>query len=226
MSKNSAAVQSAIDAFVAAQVRFVGASLSALDAESARVAAFTESAIAASLARSARVTLQKLADSNKSATLELAENAPKGTLYVSLASVTVHAFTGDILRLPVLDGEDVTPVAPISLQSLVSKVYKAKGAGTATLKSVIGSSKTQQGALESLTLALAAAQDVTEDVTGGGSDDDGEDFGETEGSAQTVETLLSRVLAMVADGAEVSDAARAMVDTLAGSILSALPIAA
>lgn len=229
MSKNSANMQNHIDAFVDAQRDYVTASLSAIDAETARVSAFTGSALAASAARKARVTLQKLADANKAATADL--SAPKGTLYTSLAAVTVHAFTGDVLTLPVQEGEDVKPIAPLALQSLILKLYKAKGAGTSVLKDVIGAAKTQQAAQTALrealdTLAELADAVPADDQDGSDSEDSSQDSDNAEPAGQTIETLLSRVMAMITEGAEVSPAARAMIDQLSQAVSQATPIGA
>lgn len=211
-------------AFVAAQTDLVSAALQVESAVAARNAAFICSALAASAARKGRVTLQKLADANKSATAELAATAPKGTLLVSLVGVTVHSYVGDAFGLPeaaAAEGETVTPVDPYKLQTSILKLYKIKGAGVKAIGAAIKGAKTRQDVADRIDAAIdtyskASDADAAGSAGGAGDDEtDGETFGGSDDIAPvTVETLLSQVLAMIGEQDELSADALSMIGQL------------
>jgi hypothetical protein len=78
-------------------------------AEQDRQSAFRESAVAASKALHSGATLQELASANQEVSADLLASTPTGTLYTSVASLSYHALTGDLLSKPALDPHTVVP---------------------------------------------------------------------------------------------------------------------
>lgn len=184
---------------------------------------FASSAMAASVALKVKgVILSRLAEANRLATEDLAPFAPKGTLYTSVEAVAYHALTGDLLCLA-FDEDDEDDVFPYDVQTLIVKVKRVSHLGVKAVKAAIRQADSQQEAVRNLKDALKVPAPVTDDET----DDDSEtgDTGETSGETQTVETLLARAIALLTDGAELTDTVRAMIGELSTACES-LPIAA
>lgn len=203
-----------VENFITAQADLVMAVAVCAASEQGKQDAFRQSAIVTASARDGGASGPELAKANK-ANVEWAKEAgfaTKGWLYTSPASVDYHAMTGRILSLPLAEGDDV-PV-PTSVQTLV---IKAQGAiGTKKVAAVVKAGKSQQSVMAKLDAAVKAAKDAKAEPQGEGSGD-----GEGEGgnvlpieAAQTVSTLLSRVLAMVEQGATLTDADAAIIAAL------------
>jgi hypothetical protein len=149
MAKALSADNSAkLAAFIAAQGAYLGATGTARDAESARVEAFRVSAIAASVAREGGITLARMAEENGKAFESVKDSAPRGVLYTSLSTITAHAYTGDVLRLPVAEGAKVKAVSAFTVQINIGRT--AKVLGLDPIKAALKVAKTQQEAADAM----------------------------------------------------------------------------
>lgn len=200
--------------FVSAQSDLLLAVAACGVTEQGKQDAFRQSAIVTATARDGGASGPELAKANK-ANAEWAKAGDfvtKGWLYTSPASIDYHAMTGRILSLPLADGETV-PV-PTSVQTLV---IKAQGAiGTKKVAALVKAGKFQQAVMAKLDAAVKAAKDAKAEQGTGEGDGEGDEGGNVTPieAAQTVSTLLSRVLAMVQQGATLTDADAAIIAAL------------
>lgn len=214
MSENTAVVEN----FVVAQRALL---MGAVGSENL----FGRSAVTAFESLRDGAKLQQLADANRE-NFEAGKRLGigKGLLYVSVQGVAMHAQAGSILCLPVAEGE-IAPV-PTKVQALIVKATR-KGVKVPTIKAAARRA-TQQEAIAYLTDALdKVLTAATEAPTPTAETETGE-TGEGEGgnvtsieSVQTVESLLGRALAMVQNGTELTDAARALLAEIAGTEIAA-----
>lgn len=186
---------------------------------------FGQSAIAAAAAIAAGASLGDLVAANIARFGKIAETAiGKGTLYTSKVSMSWHAWTGEIVSLPVADGDE--PVVAVGVQALVKRVFQTKGLGAADIRAAIDApGQTRQGAVTRLAelaeAAKSAAAAAKSAPAATDADTDTDAPAAVREPAQTIATLLARVAALLDAGATVTDADRAAYVGLAAQLAPA-----